>query len=121
VLNAVRAADLPGVVFEGVVFTPTDPGDGKFSGRSLVGIRLRVTDRSSYDPTVTAVHLLTAVWQSHGDDIGWYQAHFDRLAGGPALREAVTGRETAQAIVSAWPGALERFNVQVDPYLIYPP
>jgi uncharacterized protein YbbC (DUF1343 family) len=117
----VRAANLPGVVFEGVVFTPTDPGDGKFSGRSLVGIRLRVTDRSSYDPTVTAVHLLTAVWQSHGDDIGWFQAHFDRLAGGPALREAVAGRESAQAIVSAWPGRLELFDVQVAPYLIYRP
>jgi len=121
VLNAVRAAELPGVVFEGVVFTPMDPGDGKFSGRNLLGIRLRVTNRSTYDPTVTAVHLLAAVWQSHGDDIGWYQAHFDRLAGGPALREAVAGRENAQTIVSAWPGPLERFDAQVEPYLIYRP
>ncbi len=121
VLNAVRAADLPGVVFEGVGFAPVDPGDGKFSGGSLVGIRLRVTDRSTYDPTVTAVHLLTAVWQRHGTDIGWYEAHFDRLAGGPALREAITGRETAPAIVSTWPGHLERFDAQVAPYLIYQP
>ena len=116
-----RAADLPGVVFEGVGFVPVDPGDGKFSGGSLVGIRLRVTDRSTYDPTVTAVHLLTAVWQRHGTDIGWYEAHFDRLAGGAALREAITGRETAPAIVSTWPGHLERFDAQVAPYLIYQP
>ena len=121
VLNTVRAADLPGIVFEAVVFTPTDPGDGKFPGRNLLGIRLRVTDRSAYDPTVTAVHLLTAVWQHHGDDIGWFEAHFDRLAGGPQLREAIAGRASAQTIVAAWPGFLERFEAEVTPYLLYQP
>ena len=119
VLHTVRAADLPGVAFQGVVFIPTNPGDGKFPGRSLPGIRLRVTDRLAYDPTVTAVHLLTAVWQRHGDDIGWVEAHFDRLAGGPALREAVAGRATARTIVSAWPELLERFEAQVTPLLLY--
>jgi len=121
VLNTVRAADLPGVMFEGVAFIPTDPGDGKFPGRSLPGIRLRVTDRSTYDPTVTAVHLLTAVWQLHGDDIGWFDAAFDRLAGGPTLREAVAGGADPRTIVSAWPGSLARFEAQVKPYLLYRP
>jgi uncharacterized protein YbbC (DUF1343 family) len=121
VLTTVRAANLPGVAFEGVTFIPTNPGDGKFPGRSLAGIRLRVTDRAAYDPTVAAVHLLTAVWQRHGGDIGWFEAHFDRLAGGPAVREAVAGGASAGSIVAPWPGPLERFDAQVEPSLLYRP
>lgn len=121
VLNTVRSAGLPGVVFEGAAFTPANPGDGKFPGRRLAGIRLRVIDRESYDPTVVSVHLLTAVWHRHGSDIGWFEAHFDRLAGGPALREAIAGGARNETIVSAWPGPLELFDAQVEPYLLYRP
>src|SRR6185369_10508045 len=88
VLRTFRAAGLPGVEVAGVSFTPSRPGDGKYADTLLAGIRLRVTDRLAYDPTVTAVHLLTAVRRRHGAEFAWIPAHFDRLAGTTRLREA---------------------------------
>lgn len=102
VLGRMRSAGLPGVAFEGVMFTPRQPGDGRFADTAVAGIRLRVTDRASYDPTATAVHLLAAVAAVHPDRIGWIPAHFDRLAGGPALRAALAAHTPPSAIVEGW-------------------
>jgi uncharacterized protein YbbC (DUF1343 family) len=71
VLARVRAARIPGVSFHGLTFRPRQPGDGKFADTLVNGIRLEVTNRSMYDPTATAVQLLTAVQAVHPDRIGW--------------------------------------------------
>lgn len=102
VLEAVRAAGLPGVRFEGRAFIPRTPGDGKFADTLLAGIRLRVTDRSAYDPVATAVHLLAAVLARHPDAIGWRPAHFDRLAGTDRLRLDLAAGRPAAEIVAGW-------------------
>ena len=117
VLRAVRAAGLPGVEFAGVGFTPTRPGDGKYADTLLAGIRLRVTDRLAYDPTVTAVHLLAAIRRRHGAEFAWIPAHFDRLAGTTRLREAGTEPRT---IVSGWTAERERFLARRRAALVYP-
>src|SRR5690606_2976785 len=109
VLAAVRATGLPGVRFEGRAFTPRAPGDGKFADSLVAGIRLRVTDRAAYDPTVTAVHLLAAVQARHPDRIGWLAAHFDRLAGTDRLRRDLAAGRGAGAIVRDWTGARARW------------
>lgn len=119
VLSVVRAAGLPGVTFRGVPFTPTNPGDRKFPDQALAGIRLEVTNRDSYDAPVTAVYLLAAVAARHPDEIGWYQAHFDRLAGGPSLREAIASGEDPRLIVRPWASTLEDFGNRVERYLLY--
>jgi uncharacterized protein YbbC (DUF1343 family) len=119
VLTTVRAAALPGVTFSGVTFTPHQPGDGKFAGTTLAGVRLQVTDREAYDPTVVAVHLLAAVAARHPEAIGWSGPRFDRLAGGAALREAVARGEAPAAIVAGWDGPLAAFNGRVQAYLLY--
>jgi uncharacterized protein YbbC (DUF1343 family) len=119
VLTAIRAARLPGVTFRGVSFTPTRPGDGKFGDTLVAGIRLRVTDRATYDPTATAVYLLAAIRASADGRFTWLPAHFDRLAGGPGLRQQLdTGTEPG-AIVAGWKGALEKFLERRKAYLIY--
>jgi uncharacterized protein YbbC (DUF1343 family) len=120
VLGRVRAARLPGVRFHGVAFTPKKPGDGKFADTLVSGIRLEVTDRSSYDPTATAVHLLAAVRASQPAQFAWLQAHFDRLAGGPVLREALDRGTDPAAIVRSWEPELDRFRERRRAYLIYP-
>lgn len=119
VLARVRAAHLPGVSFAGVTFTPTRPGDGRFGDTLLVGIRLHVTDRRTYDPTRTAVQLLAAVQAVHGDRIGWIARHFDRLAGGPALREAIGAGQQPDEIVSRWAPALRAYESRRKRYLLY--
>ncbi len=119
VLDAVRAARLPGVTFHGVSFTPSRPGDGKYGDTLVTGIRLQVTDRETYDPAATAIYLLAAVRASAAGRFAWLAPHFDRLAGGPRLRHQLDEGTEAGAIVAGWRGELGRFLERRRPYLIY--
>jgi uncharacterized protein YbbC (DUF1343 family) len=120
VLSAMRRVDLPGVRLQSVEFTPRRPGDGKYADTLARGIRLRVTDRSRYDPTRTAVYLLAAVRSTHRDHFAWVPAHFDRLAGGAALREQIESGVDAGEIVRSWRGELDRFRDRRRSALLYP-
>jgi uncharacterized protein YbbC (DUF1343 family) len=120
VLARVRRAGLPGVRFGGVAFTPSKPGDGKYADTLVAGIRLETTDRAAYDPTVTAVHLLAAVRAVHPGSFAWIPAHFDRLAGGPRLREAIDRGTAPDAIVRGWTPERERFRQRRQGALLYP-
>jgi len=120
VLRRVRDAAPPGVRFRGTSFTPRAPGDGKFADTLVAAIRLEVTDHRSYDPVRTAVILLAVVQAVHPDRIGWIARHFDRLAGGPALREALSAGRAPEEIVGGWAGELAAFRERRKPYLLYP-
>lgn len=120
VLDWIRGAGLQGVRFEGVSFTPRQPGDGKFPDTTVAGIRLHLTDRATYDPTATAVHLLAALYAFHADRFTWIEAHFDRLAGGPVLRHTLQAGEAPEVIVESWEPALERFRARRREALLYP-
>lgn len=120
VLAWIRKANLPGVRFRGVEFTPRRPGEGKFADTLVSGIRLEVTDRTVYDPTATAVHLLAAIRTLYHDRFAWIPAHFDRLAGTRVLRTAVESREDPEQIVRSWQDALERFRDRRREFLLYP-
>jgi uncharacterized protein YbbC (DUF1343 family) len=120
VLRTVRGAGLPGVRFTGVAFRPVRPGDGKYSDTLLAGIRLTVTNRPRYDPTVTAVHLLAAIRRRHPGQLAWIPAHFDRLAGESGLRQALDAGSEPGAIVSGWTAQRERFLTRRRPVLLYP-
>ncbi len=118
----VRALDryeLPGVRFEAVRFTPLDPDDGKYAGEEVAGVRLHVTDRSTYDPTVTAVALLSELHRQAGERWEWRDATFDRLAGTDRLRLAIEADEPAETIVRRWDAELDRFRRVRAGYLIY--
>ena len=119
VLARVRSDGIPGVRFRGTTFTPSRPGDGKFADTLVAGIRLEVTDRRAYDPTRTAVHLLAAVEAVHPSLIGWIPRHFDRLAGGPGLREAIRAGRPPDEIVRGWAAGLAAFAQRRTPYLLY--
>jgi uncharacterized protein YbbC (DUF1343 family) len=119
VLMAIRAAGLPGVLFGGVSFTPSKPGDGKYADTLVAGIRLTVTDRRLYDPAATAVFLLAAVRESAGGEFAWIPAHFDRLAGGPVLRAALQVGTEPGVIVASWAPDLERFKERRREFLMY--
>jgi uncharacterized protein YbbC (DUF1343 family) len=120
ILSALGKAALPGVRARGVNFTPRAPGDGKYGDTLLVGIRLEVTDRAVYDPTVTAVHLLTAIRRRHPTEFAWIPKHFDRLAGTTRLREAIGTGSDAAAIVAGWETDRQRYLDRRRPALLYP-
>jgi uncharacterized protein YbbC (DUF1343 family) len=120
VVTAFRAARVPGVEAVGVAFVPTRPGDGKYADTALAGIRLKVTDRSRYDPTLAAVTLLGIIRGTHPSEFAWLERQFDRLAGGPGLRQAVEARVPAGRLVGAWVREREAFLARRSPALLYP-
>jgi uncharacterized protein YbbC (DUF1343 family) len=120
VLASLRRAQLPGVRFRGVAFRPQTPGDGKFPDTLVRGIRLEVTDRTTYDPTATAVFLLSLIRAAYPQQFGWIPAHFDRLAGGSKLREQVDRGVGSAEIVEGWRFSLDRFLERRKPVLLYP-
>lgn len=119
VLARIRAERLPGVAFSSTAFTPRNPGDGKYADTLLAGIRLRVTDRGAYDPTVAAVQLMAAIRAIHPDRITWTARQFDRLAGGSSLRTALEAGRPAAEIVAPWADAIRAFELRRRPFLIY--
>lgn len=119
VLARIRRDRLPGVAFEGTQFTPIAPGDGKFARTPVVGIRLRIVDRATYDPTRTAIHLLAAVRAVHPAEVR-IGGSFDRLAGGPSLRDALLRGDDPDAIVASWRPGLAAYRARVAGFQLYP-
>jgi uncharacterized protein YbbC (DUF1343 family) len=119
VIAAAAAEPLAGVRFEEVEFTPRDPADGKFPGIPLRGLRLILTDAARYDPVRTAVTLLAAIQRVHPARIGFREAAFDRLAGGPGLREAIQSGRGPGDIVRGWQPALAAWRAARRPVLLY--
>lgn len=119
ILAALPMSRLPGVRFEPVAFTPERPADGKYPSVPVRAIRFVLTDARTYDPTVTAVVVLAAIQRRHADSIG-IRAGFDRLAGGPALREAILAGRDPFAVAKGWRPARAEWLRHRRPVLIYP-
>jgi len=66
------------------------------------------------------VALLTAIRRVHRDSLGIRAAGFDRLAGGPALREAIEAAQDPIAIAASWVAPREAWLAHRRPVLIYP-
>jgi uncharacterized protein YbbC (DUF1343 family) len=100
-------------------FTPHAPTDGKYDHVLLHGVRLRVTDRTRYDPTRLAVALLVALRAVHPDSFRFRAEWFDVLAAGPELRAAIDSGRTAAQIWGRWSDALTQFRRSRAKYLLY--
>ena len=131
VLQAVNALPLRGVSFGSVTFTPRRPGDGKFADTLVAGIRLRVTDRAAYDPTVTAMTLLEVIARSGA--LGTHQlfpakrANFERLLAATALPSGSASRPSSAYQSGAWTWLTHTwarddslFQLRRRPFLLYP-
>jgi uncharacterized protein YbbC (DUF1343 family) len=118
-LVALRRAPPAGVTFSGIAFTPRAPGDGKYSDTLVAGVRLTITDRAAYDPTVTAVYLLSVIRATHSTAFAFRAAQFDRLAGGPDLRSAVERGESVSTIAAGWRDKVARFKDRRRRFLLY--
>ena len=118
--NGQRGTDsaLAGVEVTATDFTPNAPTDGKYNGVPLKGVRLRVTDRTRYDPTRLAVALLTAIRAAHPDSFR-FGRRFDELAAGPELRVALEAGQSVPAIWARWGAPLAAFRATRAKYLLY--
>lgn len=119
VIERLRGYAIAGVEFTATTFTPVAPTDGRYPGIPLGGVQMRVTDRAHFDPTKVAVALLAAIRAVHPDQFQFRVERFDRLAAGPALRQALEAGRPLSEIWDGWEGDLARFRTTRAKYLIY--
>jgi uncharacterized protein YbbC (DUF1343 family) len=90
-----------------VRFTPHAPGDGKFDGVALAGVRFRRLDRARGDPVRDAVRLLLTIRALYPEALA-----VDSLGLARRLGRPFTGTAT-------WPGDVAQFRAARRPYLLY--
>ena len=113
-----NALGVPDARFVPVRFTPSNPGDGKFGGTEVGGVRLESAG-PNYDPTLAALALLAEIKAMSGDQWSWRTGHFDRLAGTDALRAALDRGGTYAELADGWGEGLEGYLARRAEYLIY--
>lgn len=97
-----------GIALDTVSFTPSQPGDAKFDGVPLRGVRLRALDRRAGDPVAGAMLLMDAVAAAHPDSFRIDTAGMDIRLG--------VRRKGAR---TAWPEDVAAHRRRVAKYLLY--
>ena len=117
--TALEGYGFAGVRFEPVTFTPRNPGDGKFDGVEVHGVRV-VPEDPAFDAPRVGVAMVREAFRLSGDRWSWNVGHFDRLAGTDALRLGIENGAAVTELTEAWPAQLRSFEAKRSSYLIYP-
>lgn len=110
---------LPGIAVSDTVVVPENPPDGKYPGMRLPAVRLRVTDRTRYDPVGLAVRLLAAVGRVHPDSLQTDTLRLDTRSGDRAVRSGLEQGAHPDSIAAAWEPGRRRFLAARGRYLLY--
>jgi uncharacterized protein YbbC (DUF1343 family) len=106
---------LAGVRFRPLLYTP---GWSKFSGQECGGVQVHAIDPAAVRPTALGLHLIAAVQRLFPGRLEWND-HFDRLAGGPAVRQSLQAGQSVDQITAGWQPGLDAFRRDRQPYLLY--
>lgn len=119
VLAFLKERPVNGVRFIREDFTPRSPGDGKYNGQLVHGLRIEVTERNALKTARLCAALLSAIHRANPSDLTIREARFDRLFGSPAVRVAVLGGEDPDAVIDRTYGPAYAFRDRVKKYLLY--
>jgi uncharacterized protein YbbC (DUF1343 family) len=109
-----EARNIPGVRFSAATFTPTA---GPFADEVCNGLKIEVTDRSSFDAIRLALEAADALHRLYPDrfDITKLTA----LLGSATTVDALVNYVPAVQIISSWSPDLAKFKVMRAKYLLY--
>jgi uncharacterized protein YbbC (DUF1343 family) len=121
--DALNDLALPGVRFQPSFFLPCA---SKYPGEPCEGVYLHVTDRATFRPVRTGLHVIRAARHLWPGEFVWRPArgkgrppHFDLSIGNGWVREWVDADRPVDEIVAHWQGELERFKEVRQAYLLY--
>ncbi|MCS6834803.1 MAG: DUF1343 domain-containing protein [Anaerolineae bacterium] len=113
--DVLNAQDWPGVGFRPVFFRPTA---SKHAQQVCGGVQAHITDAARFQPLAVWLGVLAILARAHGERIVW-NAHFDRLAGGPRLRLVLESGEPLRPLLDEWQDYAANFAQARQPYLRY--
>lgn len=124
-MNAKKAIDLlesrilPGLKFSEEHFTPSHPGDDKYGGKNIDGIRITITDRERVNTARLGAALIWAANQVNHDSLRFQQKGFNQLLGIPGGREALQNGADPDSLIDASVPATIQFEVSTRKYRLY--
>ena len=90
---------LSGVRFRTERFTPNQPGDGKYAGQSIPGVRMEITDRDRVQPARIGAAILWALSRIQKDSLRINAKGFDERMGSARVREAILSGADPDAVI----------------------
>jgi uncharacterized protein YbbC (DUF1343 family) len=110
---------LTGVRFHAERFTPNNPGDNKFGGRSIPGVRLELVDRERVQPARVGAAILWALARVHGDSLRVSTPGFDLRMGSVKVREALQSGADPDAVLDRTLPSVIAFEKEVRRFYLY--
>ena len=118
-IRALEDLEIPGVRFEAEMFTPQDPGDRKFGGQRIPGIRIHVTDRDRVHSGRLGAALLWAIARTNRDSLVIRNETYDLRFGNARSREALVRGDDPDSVIDREVGDVVAFREKVRKYFIY--
>jgi uncharacterized protein YbbC (DUF1343 family) len=111
--------EIEGLHFIPVSFTPSQPSDGKYAGRSVNGVRMMIIDRRGLHAGRICGTILWALAKTYPDSLHIDSTAFDLRFGSARARRALMQGKDPDAVADAWlPGAVA-FQQRSLRYMLY--
>lgn len=110
---------IPGVRFDAVRFTPREPGDRKFAGQEIPGVRIVLENRERYHAGRVGASLLWALLQVNRDSLRIVPLTFDLRFGNAAAREALFAGDDPDSVIDRELPGVVAFERATRRHLLY--
>lgn len=119
VAQLLNARRLAGVRFVVDSFTPRNPGDGKYDGMRIPGIRVAITNRDAVRSGRVGASILWALARVNGDSLRIRARTFDERFGSTAAREALMRGQDPDAVMEREQAKVDAFLRAADRFKLY--
>jgi len=119
VAELLNGRGLAGVRFDAEEFTPQDPGDRKYGGQRIPGVRIVIADRERIRAGRLSASILWALLQTHRDSLRITASTFDLRFGSAAGREALFAGDDPDSVIDRHLPGVVAFERAVRRYLLY--
>ena len=111
--------ELPGVRFEAERFTPVDPGDRKYGGMEIPGVRIVVTDRDRVNVGRVGAAVLWALGRTAPDSLRVTPRSVDLRLGKASVREALLAGQDPDEVIDRTVPEVVAFTQRARRYFLY--
>jgi uncharacterized protein YbbC (DUF1343 family) len=119
VVDLLEERGVNGVRFVAERFTPVRPGDAKFAGKEIPGVRIVVEDRDRVQVARLGAALLWAMAKAHPDSLKLTGRTVDLRLGQTWAREALVRGDDPDEVIDRVQPEIVAFQKRVKPYLLY--
>lgn len=119
VARVLNDRELAGVRFRAESFTPVNPGDGKYAGRSVPGVRVVIVNRNDVQVGRVGAAIVWALARVHRDSLRLEAAGFDLRFGDPRAREALLAGDDPDAVIDRQLPGVVAFTTRARRYHLY--